>query len=93
MSYSNVTPFAAAKIANIVLRANDLDSEIRPQMMYNYAKRDIITSNYETRDEGEKIYFDGESFKAWLDRYVENVKNGTTSSRTDYEALAEEFSN
>jgi hypothetical protein len=93
MSYSNITPFAAAKIANIMLRQNDLDIEIRPQMMYNYAKKNIIASNYLTRDESEKIYFDGDSFKAWIDRYINAAKNGTVSSRADYESLAEEFSN
>src|SRR6516162_6960087 len=60
MSYSAITPFAAAKVANIMLRQNGLDIEIRPQMMYNYAKKNLIASNYETRSADEKIYFDGD---------------------------------
>jgi len=93
VTFSNITPFAAAKIANIVLAKNDLDIEIRPQMMYNYAAKNIIASNYATRSSDEKIYFDGASFKSWLDRYVEKAKSGTTNSRVDYDKLAEEFSN
>jgi hypothetical protein len=94
VTFSNITPFAAAKIVNIVLARQGVeDFEVRPQMMYNYAKKNIIASNYETRSSGEKIYFEGASFKSWLDKYVQKVLNGESTSRTDYDTLAEQFIN
>jgi phage terminase Nu1 subunit (DNA packaging protein) len=90
--YNNVTPFAAAKIANVVLTKKGLDAEVKPQMMYSYAKKGIIQSNYETRTDGEKIYFDGAAFKQWLDKYIVRIENGESgSSRVDYDVLAEQF--
>ena len=90
-SYSNITPFAAAKVASIVLAQEGIDAEVKPQMMYSYAKKGLIASNYTERVDGEKVLFDGNAFKAWLDRYVEQARNGNVSSRVDYELLAQEF--
>jgi hypothetical protein len=87
----NLTPFAAAKVANIVLKANGLTIELRPQMMYSYAKRNVIASNYDTRAENEKVEFVGEAFKLWLDKYVARALTGDTTSRTDYDELAKQF--
>jgi len=90
--YSNITPFVAAKVANVVLEKRGLSGDVKSQMLYSYAKKNIIQSNYETRAEGEKVYFDGAAFKTWLDRYVVRIENGETgSARVDYDLLAEQF--
>lgn len=86
--YSNVTPYAAAKITNIVLQNEDLDKEIKPQMLYTYAKKNIIET---TTDENGKIFFVGESFKNWLDRYVEKIRSGEKNERVNYADLADQF--
>jgi hypothetical protein len=90
--YSDLTPFAAAQVVNVVLAGRNLDHEIKPQMMYNYAKKGIISSNYASRSAGEKIFFSGESFKTWLDSYVRKVESGNTGSRVDYNKLAQQYS-
>jgi hypothetical protein len=91
-TFANITPFAAAKVVNVVLRNAGIDDvTVAPQMLYNYAKKGIIASNYDTRAENEKVYFDGDAFKAWLDRYVERVKSGEGTSRVDYDKLAEQY--
>jgi D-alanyl-D-alanine dipeptidase len=90
--FANITPFAAAKVTNAILRSNEIeDVTVAPQMLYTYAKKGIIKSNYETRTDNEKIYFDGDEFKAWLDSYVEKVKNGQTGTKVDYDKLAEQY--
>ncbi len=72
-----MTPYAAAKIVNEVLRANDLP-EIRPQMMYNYTtgrlnkgKTPLIECdrNGVTRDGLEK----------WIQTYVTKKLNPTAT--------------
>jgi hypothetical protein len=91
-NFANLTPFAAHHVVNIRLRAAGIeDVQVRPQMMYTYAKKGIIASNYDTRAEGEKVYFDGDEFKAWLDRYVQKVKSGSSGARVDYDKLAEQY--
>jgi hypothetical protein len=86
-----ITPFAAAKVTNLVLKANGItDTEVRPQMLYAYAKNARIASNYGNRG-SEKVYFEGEAFKTWLDKYVIRVQNGESTSGTDYEAIAAEY--
>jgi len=92
-TFSNLTPFAAAKVTNKVLAAKvDGDfTEVRPQMMYNYAKKGIIESNYDSRMDGEKVYFEGTAFKAWLDKYVQKVISGESTSRVDYDTLADQY--
>ena len=90
--YANITPFAAAQVANKVLERRGLDAEVKPQMLYSYANKGIIDSNYKTRAEGEKIYFVGSAFKAWLDKYVTRIENGESgSARVDYDVLADQF--
>jgi len=91
--FADLTPFAAAKVTNAVLRSHGLDDvEVKPQMMYTYAKKNVIASNYATRDESEKVLFDGDAFKAWLDTYVTKIKNGESgSARVDYDKLAEQY--
>ena len=90
--FADITPFAASKVVNIVLRNAGIDDiEVKPQMLYTYAKKNVIASNYDTRADNEKVMFDGDAFKAWLDRYVERVKSGEGASRVDYDKLAEQY--
>lgn len=89
--FANLTPFAAAKVTNIVLQAEGLDKVVTPQMLYTYAKKNLIASNYWTRADGEKIDFVGDAFKAWLDKYVTKLKSGEGNTRTDYAALAQQY--
>ena len=88
-NFEDITPYAAAKVTNIALKANGLDKEIKPQMMYTYAKKNVITVVEHEGD--EKVYFDGDAFKAWLDKYIVRVQNGDVAERTDYEALANQY--
>jgi hypothetical protein len=96
-NFANLTPFAAAQVTNSILKTyaeNDerfVDVSIRPQMLYSYARKGTIASNYETRGDNEKVEFEGAAFKAWLDRYVERIKNGTANSNVDYDALAKQY--
>lgn len=83
----NLTPYAAAKVTNIVLKAEGLENKVTPQMLYTYAKKGTIA----TVDGATKVTFDGNAFKAWLDKYVEGVKSGTAGSKVDYDALATQF--
>jgi len=85
---SNLTPYEAAKVTNYVLKSNGLDAEVKPQMMYNYARKNIIEN---VRDENDKIYFVGESFKTWLDKYVTKIQNGETTSRRNYEEFSQQY--
>jgi hypothetical protein len=81
-----ITPFYAAKVANIVLQATGKDNVITPQMMYSYAKnRRIATVEVEG---SKKVHFDGDAFKAWLDGYVSGT--GSTGKR-DVEKLAAQY--
>jgi hypothetical protein len=90
--YADLTPFAAAKVTNAVLKFKGIeDVEVKPQMLYTYAKKGVIASNYESRSDNEKVMFDGVEFKLWLDKYVEKIQNGTTGSRVDYDKLAEQY--
>lgn len=58
------TPYRAAQIANALLKNEGIEKEIKPQMMYNYRKNNIIKCDAN----GE---FNEESFGAWLTRYIE----------------------
>jgi alpha-acetolactate decarboxylase len=90
--YADLTPFAAAQVTNVVLKFKGIeDVEVKPQMMYTYAKKGVIKSNYDTRADGEKVYFDGIEFKLWLDKYITKIQNGQTGSRVDYDKLAEQY--
>jgi Na+-transporting NADH:ubiquinone oxidoreductase subunit NqrA len=86
--FENITPYAAAKVTNIVLANAELDKVIKPQMLYTYAKKNIIAT---TTNEKGNVVFIGDAFKEWLDKYVEKVRNGEGATRTDYTALAEQF--
>jgi hypothetical protein len=80
-----ITPYAAAKIANIVLASKNIDATIKPQMLYTYAKKSMIPSFI---GEDNKIYFEDSDFKAFLDRYIAKQLNKSTAS---YEELAKNF--
>ena len=88
-NFEDITPYAAAKVTNIALKANGLDKEIKLQMMYTYAKKNVITVVEHEGD--EKVYFDGDAFKAWLDSYIVKVQNGESAARTDYAELASQY--
>jgi hypothetical protein len=85
---SNITPFFAARVVNFRLEAEGIDKTVTPQMLYTYAKKGLIASNYATRSEGEKIYFNGEAFKTWLAKYI---KNDQVSGSVDIETLASQY--
>jgi hypothetical protein len=86
-NFPSLTAYAAAKVTTRILRTEGLmseDEEIKPQAMY--AKRKTIG----TTEDGK---LDGPGFKAWLDKYVEQRRNGIVEGeRHDYDALAEQFS-
>jgi hypothetical protein len=84
----NITPYAAAKVTNIVLANANIEKKIAPQMLYTYAKKNIIENVL--GDDG-KIYFVGEAFKIWLDSYIKKIESGEVTSRQDYEALASQY--
>jgi hypothetical protein len=86
--YANITPYAAAKVTNIVLETEGLNKVIKPQMLYTYAKKNVIEN---TTNEKGNVVFVGDAFKKWLDSYVEKVRNGDAAERTDYAELASQF--
>jgi len=88
MSLAPLTPYAAAKIVNIALAANDIDKTITPQMMYTYAKKQYIKTTSVADD--NKVYFDGEAFKEFLSKYIQSLRNNS-SRRNDYENLAKDY--
>ena len=45
MSNNTFTGYAAASFVNEVLKKNDIDFAIKPQMVYNYMKKGYIASN------------------------------------------------
>jgi hypothetical protein len=87
VTYENITPYYAAKVANVVLAANGFDKKITPQMFYTYAKKNTI----ETVEVGGKKYFVGSAFKAYLDKYVARLQNGEQASRVDVESMAAQY--
>jgi hypothetical protein len=82
-----ITPYAAAKVVNIVLASKGQDRVVTPQMMYSYAKNKRIATVTIAGD--KKVYFDGDSFKQWLDAYVagKNVAGG----KVNFETLAAQY--
>jgi len=90
-TFQPITPFFAARVVNAKLVAEEIDKTVTPQMMYNYAKKNVVASNYYTRAEGEKIYFEGEAFAKWLKRYVERIQNGEDSSSFDADAALQSY--
>jgi len=86
VTFSPLTPYAAAKVANIVLAAKGVEKTVTPQMLYSYAENERIQT---VTVEGDKrTYFDGQAFKTWLDQYVEG---GAPGSRVNFEQLASEY--
>jgi hypothetical protein len=86
MSLAPITPYAAAKVLNIVLASKNLERTITPQMMYSYAKNKRIKTIAIAND--KKIYFDGDDFKRFVDEYIAgNIKN----VRQDFEDLASQY--
>lgn len=85
--FAPITPYAAAKVINIVLASQQIDKIVTPQMMYSYAKNKRIES-FKASD--KKIYFVGEAFKNFLDEYVESIKNNG-SRRNDYDNIAAQY--
>jgi hypothetical protein len=81
-----ITPFAAARVANVVLKAAGQERTVTPQMLYSYARNKRITTV--KVDGTDKIFFDGNAFKKWLDAYVQN-KSGT--GKVDYDELAKQY--
>jgi hypothetical protein len=82
-----ITPYAAAKVVNIVLASKGQDRIVTPQMMYSYAKNKRIATISIVGD--KKVYFDGDAFKIWLDSYVsgKNVAGG----KVNFETLASQY--
>jgi hypothetical protein len=81
-----ITPFYAAKVANVVLAANGQERIVTPQMMYSYAKNHRIQTVEVPGN--KKVHFDGDAFKAWLDGYVAGT--GTVGKK-DVEKLAAQY--
>ena len=83
----SLTPYAAAKVTNIALASRSLDKRVTPQMLYTYAKKQLIATVPDTKP----IEFDGDAFKAWLDKYIAKVESGDAGARVDYDELAKQF--
>jgi len=83
----NLTPYAAAQVANKVFELKGLNASITPQMMYGYARNQRI----ETVPDSKPVQFVGDAFKEWLDQYVKKIETGETTTRTDFDKLAAEF--
>jgi hypothetical protein len=81
-----ITPFAAAKVANAVLKAKGQERTITPQMMYSYARNNRIATI--VVDGTKKIFFDGDAFKKWLDAYVSNTAG---TGKVYYDELAKQY--
>jgi hypothetical protein len=86
----DLTPYEASKVLNILLEQSGSEKRIKPQQMYGYAKSGKIASNYKTRGDDEKVLFEGEAIKKFMDAYI----SGTIESgqRKDYNELASLFS-
>jgi hypothetical protein len=81
-----ITPFYAAKVANVVLAAAGQERIVTPQMMYSYAKNGRIKT---VSVEGtKKVHFDADAFKIWLDAYVAGK---TSTGKKDVNALAAQY--
>jgi hypothetical protein len=85
--YAPITPYAAAKVINIVLASKNIEKIVTPQMMYSYAKNNRI-ENFKATD--KKIYFVGVAFKEFLDSYVESIVNNG-ARRNDYDNIATQY--
>jgi hypothetical protein len=93
--FSNLTPYAAAEIANRVLGVKEGDKPRTSQTFYSYARNGSIASNYKQWDadgakkSGYKVELDGKAFMQWLNDSAAGKIKGR--SRSDYDKLAAEF--
>jgi hypothetical protein len=89
-SYSDVTPYGASKIVNVLLvRAGVEGVKVSSQVMYSRAAKGIVESY---RDEDGKWWMKGDAFAKWAKRYVDGYVNGTQSrSVTDWDAVADAY--
>jgi len=96
MARSDLTPYAASKVANRIFAAEGVVRHYTEQTMYGYAKNGRIGSNYAQwkRDGGRgvatyKVALEGDAFYAWMKDVVDGKT--TAAARHDYDALADEF--
>jgi hypothetical protein len=93
--YSNVTPYAAAELANRILGVQEGDKPRTSQTFYSLARNGTIASNYKQwdadggRKSGYKVEFEGGAFMEWLQATADGKIRGR--SRNNYDKLAEEF--
>ena len=98
---SNLTPYYAQQIANMRLAAEGIDKELSTQRFYGLAKSGTIETICDTHG-ASKTHKDGrtcknsvyvgDSFAAWLDKYVANVlAGGGARTKIDIKSLAAEY--
>lgn len=82
---SIMTPYAAAKIVNEALDANNINKTIPPQMMYTYANKGYIATKIV---EGKKR-ITTEGLQEWLKGYIARLTKTTTDAtdRVDEDQL------
>lgn len=99
-TFDDLTPYAAMKVLNVLLKRAGLDFKVSSQAMYSRAIKGTIRSyrlledgtRDETRENGTWM-FEGNSFAQWAKQYVSSYVNGTTMNRkADYESLADKYS-
>jgi hypothetical protein len=94
--YSNLTPYAAAELANRLLGVKEGDKPRTSQTFYSLARNGTVASNYKqwvedgARKSGYKVEFEGAAFMQWLQDSAAGKIRGR--SRNNYDRLAEEFS-
>ena len=66
-----LTPYAVHKLVNVALKEEGL-TEVKPQMVYNYVKNNLIPSK-----DGRITQTDAE---AWVTKYVANKKARTAAA-------------
>jgi hypothetical protein len=89
---SPLTPYAAAQVINKILELKGIDRKIPPQQMYSAAKNGTIPSNYSTRADKEKVYFEAEPLAAYIKDFVARIERGdAVAGKQDYDKLAEQF--
>lgn len=67
---SQVTPYAASQIVNVVLAENDI-APIPPQMMYNYTTARVRAGKVPLIPIGEDNKIDTSDLEVWVTKYVE----------------------
>ena len=79
--YDDITPYFASMVASKVL-----GRKITSNQFYGYAARNII-SNYKNPNDRNKVYFDGNAFKVWLDAEAKSPRKGGKVDITALTAL------